>query len=159
MVTRPIETANKSLVRTAVCRRTVQAFAKEKAMVHIEMTHDEFVQSFKAGKLAAEINRDFAIHYLPISGILLPTNLKKLPAVTKFNLLCSGVCYLIGIAFLIWSGWFPGIGFIVVGFILHYSSVIRSACNHVLEKALEDELYYYKVRDAGALRISNVDIG
>ena len=112
------------------------------------MTHNEFVQGYRSGQLAAHVNKTMAMQLMNTTAVA-----KRYRAA---HLFWSWVWFLsipAAIACFIWTKWWIGIIVLVVGFMLP-RAIKESAYQFVLEQALEDEQFFKLAIEAEALEVS-----
>jgi hypothetical protein len=112
------------------------------------MTHQEFVRAYRSGQVLTHVDRSLALR------------LMDSPLVAKryrvAHLVWSWVWFLsfpIAIALMILVAFWLGLIMLVVGFMLP-SAIKRSACQFVLEQALEDEAFFKRAVETDVLSIS-----
>lgn len=112
------------------------------------MTHEEFVQAYRTGKIAARVNRSLALQLMGTTAMA-----KRYRAA---HLFWSWVWFLsvpAAIACMIWVRWWIGLIVLITGFALP-KAIKQSAAQFVIEQALDDEQFYNLAIESKVLMIS-----
>jgi len=112
------------------------------------MQHPDFVDGYRAGRLAAHVDGSAALQLANSS--VLPRRFQAAHILWTWAWILS---FPAAIVCFIWVRWWVGAVVLVVGLSLP-RAIKRSASQFVLEHALEDGAFYDEVVKAGVLRVS-----
>ena len=111
------------------------------------MEHQEFVDGYRSGVVAAHVDPSRAMHVCD-RPTLMPGRYR---AAHHFWKIVAVLLALAGLLSLFWVRWWVGVAMLISGLVL-MPAVQRSAAGFVLEHALEDSAFYKQMVDAGVLR-------
>ncbi len=112
------------------------------------ITHSEFVEGYKSGKLQAHVDRSLALRLMDTTAVA-----KRYRAAHMFWSWIWLLSFPAAVVLFVWVKWWAGLLALLFVSIL-FKAVRESACQNVLEQALEDEDFYRYAVDLGALKIS-----
>ena len=112
------------------------------------MTHAEFVEGCQSKRVDAHVNKLLALKLMDTA--LMP---KRYRVAYLFWTWIWFVSVPAAIACFIWTRWWIGVIVLFVGWALP-EAIRRSACEFVLEQALEDEGFYNAAVKVGALTLT-----
>ncbi len=115
------------------------------------MTHQEFIRVYKSGQITVGVNRSLSLRLMRTPFIP-----KRYRAAYLFWSWIMMLSFPAGIIVVILVKWWAGVMLIVFGLALFFP-IRKSACEFVLEHALEDEEFYKWAVESDVLNIASVN--
>ena len=121
-----------------------------RSMANPELTHQDFVELYKAGKLAVHIDQSAAMHVCDRD----PRIDKSTKAAHHFWKNVGCLIPLLGIGSFFFIKWYWALAIIFFGVGVVFPALRKSAAQFVLKAALEDEMFFYDMVAANVIRYS-----